>query len=118
MCYVCTTTSKGAVFFWVIIMLHQYQYTDSQRNKQEDLARSIHSKEYDAHYAIDDVNILSELLSHLIVFDHKCFIIKSFTLNDIKHSMDSNKERNFNICITRYHEILNCRQYCKVWFEF
>ena len=74
-------------------MLHQYQYTDGQRNKQEDLARSIHSKEYDAHYAIDDVNILSELLSHLIVFDHKCVIMKSFTINDIKHSMDSNKEK-------------------------
>lgn len=92
--------------------------------KQEDLARSILSKEYDAHNAIDDVNILSDLLSHLIVCDHNCLIKKSFTLKDVKHGMVSNKEKRekcpvtFSTRFRWYHEIFNCRKHCKVWSKF
>ena len=69
--------------------------------KQEDLARSILSNEYDAHNAIDDVNILFELLSHLIVCDHKCLIMKFRT--KLYQTFYGLKQRE---------------TYCKVWFEF
>jgi len=55
--------------------------------------------------AIDDVNILSKLLFHLIVCDLKCVIIKSFILNHIKHFMDSNIEKKSSHFQYLFHEV-------------
>ena len=72
-------------------------YPKSESYKQEHLARVLLSKEYNAHNALDDVACLSELVSYAIKHDKKSLTMKSFSLIDIKHNMDSNMEKKKNL---------------------
>ncbi|XP_045169671.2 DNA polymerase III PolC-type-like isoform X1 [Mercenaria mercenaria] len=65
--------------------------------KQEDLARTLLSKVYNAHNALDDVKCLSELVSYAVKHDEKCVVVKSFPPRDVKHSMESNIEKKKNM---------------------
>ncbi|XP_053375674.1 uncharacterized protein LOC123538322 isoform X3 [Mercenaria mercenaria] len=62
--------------------------------KQEDLARTLLSKVYNA---LDDVKCLSELVSYAVKHDEKCVVVKSFPPRDVKHSMESNIEKKKNM---------------------
>lgn len=65
--------------------------------KQEELAHTLLQKEYNAHNAQDDVECLSELLKYSMSKDNSCVLSKSFSPLDVKHSMDSNKEKRKNL---------------------
>jgi hypothetical protein len=61
--------------------------------KQEDLARDLLCKGYNAHNAETDVKCLSELVSLMVSTQNDCMIVKSFPPIDIKYNMDCNKEK-------------------------
>ena len=69
----------------------------SESYKQEHLAHTYLSIEYNAHNAMDDVICLSDLIKYAITQDSKCAIKKSFSLCDVKNNMESNKEKKKNL---------------------
>lgn len=85
--------------FGLVDSLHVFKSIapKSASYKQEDLARTFLSKEYDAHNAIADVECLSELVIYAVKQDDKCVTVKSFPPSDIKYNMDSIKEKKKNL---------------------
>ncbi|XP_060562490.1 uncharacterized protein LOC132722076 [Ruditapes philippinarum] len=79
--------------------LHVFKSISPKREsyKQEDLARSLLSKVYNAHNALCDVDCLSELVIYALKQDDKCITVKSFSPSDVKYNMDSNKEKHKNL---------------------
>ena len=78
------------------ILVFKIVFPKRDSYKQEDLVRNLLEKEYNAHNAVDDVECLFELLSVVLACDNKCLLAKSFKPLDVKHSLESNKEKRKN----------------------
>ncbi|XP_060592882.1 uncharacterized protein LOC132747499 [Ruditapes philippinarum] len=74
----------------------KHVYPNRTSYKQEDLARDLLCKGYNAHNAEADVKCLSELVSLMVSTQNDCMIVKSFPPIDIKFNMDCNKEKKKN----------------------